>query len=82
MVDDKDIDTVMSLLPQDATYYWTQATTHRAIPCNVIAKKGKEHHLQGETYNSIDVAYEAAKRKRHQMISYSLEEVIMLYQIY
>lgn len=63
MVDDKDIDTVMSLLPQDATYYWTQATTHRAIPCNVIAKKGKEHHLQGETYNSIDVAYEAAKKK-------------------
>ena len=32
MVDDKDVDVVMRLLPRDAVYYFTQAKTHRAIP--------------------------------------------------
>lgn len=62
MVDDKDIDSVMDLLPKDAIYYWTQATTHRAIPCQTVATKGKEHHLNGNTYQHVDTAYEAACR--------------------
>lgn len=62
MVDDKDIDCVMDLLPKDAIYYWTQATTHRAIPCQTVAAKGKEHHLNGNTYQHVDTAYEAACR--------------------
>lgn len=62
MVDDKDIDSVMDLLPKDAIYYWTQATTHRAIPCQTVAAKGKEHHLNGNTYQHVDTAYEAACR--------------------
>ena len=61
MVDDKDIDTVMEMLPQNATYYWTQATTHRAIPCQTVSEKGKEHHLNGKAYKSVDIAYETAK---------------------
>ena len=32
MVDDKDVDVVMQLLPRNAVYYFTQAKTHRAIP--------------------------------------------------
>ena len=32
MVDDKDVDVVMSFLPRNAVYYFTQAKTHRAIP--------------------------------------------------
>ncbi len=60
MVDDKDIDSVMDMLPQDATYYWTQASTHRAIQCQVVAQKGKEHHLCGEQYHRVDIAYKAA----------------------
>ena len=39
MVNDKDIDVVMSLLPRDAHYYFTQAQTHRAIPAEVLAEK-------------------------------------------
>lgn len=62
MVDDKDIDSVMDLLPKDAIYYWTQATTHRAIPCQTVAAKGKEHYLNGNTYQHVDTAYEAACR--------------------
>ena len=32
MVSDKDVDVVLRLMPTDATYYFTQAHTHRAIP--------------------------------------------------
>ena len=60
MVDDKDIDHVMGLLPQDATYYWTQATTHRAIPCEAVAQRGNTHHLQGNIFQSVAEAYRAA----------------------
>lgn len=32
MVNDKDVDVVMQLMPVEAVYYFTQAATHRAIP--------------------------------------------------
>lgn len=60
MVDDKDIDHVMDLLPMDAVYYWTQATTHRAIDKHIVAQKGQVHQLQGTIYDSVATAYEAA----------------------
>ena len=60
MVDDKDIDSVMELLPKDAIYYWTQATTHRAIPSQVVAQKGLAHGLVGRVYDSVESAYMAA----------------------
>ena len=61
MVDDKDIDHVMDLLPKDAVYYWTQATTHRAIDKQIVAQKGQAHQLQGAVYDTVAIAYEAAR---------------------
>ena len=46
MVDDKDIDTVMEMLPKNATYYWTQADNHRAIPASTVAAIAEKKHLQ------------------------------------
>lgn len=60
MVDDKDIDTVMDLLPKHATYYWTQADNHRAIPAEKVAEKGLCHNLNGTTYHTVKDAYHAA----------------------
>jgi dihydrofolate synthase/folylpolyglutamate synthase len=60
MVDDKDIDSVMSLLPTDATYYWAQATTHRAIPSEQVASLGERHHLNGRDCGSVLSAYRQA----------------------
>ena len=45
MVDDKDINTVMTMLPKDATYYWTQAETKRAINHEKVKETGKSHGL-------------------------------------
>ena len=60
MVDDKDIDAVMELLPKHAAFYWTQADNHRAIPAEIVAQKAESHHLKGHIYNKVDDAYQAA----------------------
>ena len=60
MVDDKDIDSVMEMLPKNAIYYWTQATSHRAIPKEIVADKGRTHQLEGNIYNSVKEAYREA----------------------
>lgn len=60
MVDDKDIDMVMNMLPTNATYYFTQAQTKRAIPANIVKEKGKEHHLKGYVFPQVADAYNAA----------------------
>ena len=60
MVDDKDIDNVIKLLPHDATYYFTQAETHRAIPVEELVQKAKKNGLKGRGYDSVKEAYQAA----------------------
>ncbi|MBR4389330.1 MAG: bifunctional folylpolyglutamate synthase/dihydrofolate synthase [Prevotella sp.] len=60
MVDDKDIDTVLGMLPTDAVYYFTQATTHRAIPSTIVAEKAANHGLDGKPFATVADAYQAA----------------------
>lgn len=60
MVDDKDIEHVMALLPRDASYYFCKATTHRAIPESKVASIGKKYGLKGSMYRSVPEAYAAA----------------------
>lgn len=60
MVDDKDLNTVMSLLPKNAIYYWTQASSKRAIPVDIIAEKGRKYHLSGTKYMRVIEAYQKA----------------------
>jgi dihydrofolate synthase/folylpolyglutamate synthase len=62
MVDDKDIDAVMDMLPPNATYYYTQAQSKRAIPADIIEQKGKKHHFQGTAFPHVIDAYRAAIR--------------------
>lgn len=62
MVDDKDLNGVLALLPHSATYYWTQASTHRAIPATEVQKQGMTYGLQGEAFATVAKAYEVAKQ--------------------
>ena len=62
MVNDKDINGVISLLPPDATYYFTQASVKRALPAEEVMKIGNSHGLHGAAYPSVKDALEAAKR--------------------
>ena len=60
MVDDKDIDKVLDLLPKHAKFYFTKAHTKRAIPETVVLQKAKEHGLTGNSYSTVNEAYNAA----------------------
>lgn len=60
MVDDKDIDSVMALMPQNATYYFTQACTHRAIKAETVRLHGLEHGLEGTCFKDVKTAYGCA----------------------
>ena len=60
MVDDKDISTVMSLLPENAIYYFTKADNKRAIDEHEIMRLGTCLHLQSKCYPNVKSAYKAA----------------------
>lgn len=57
MVDDKDINSVMYLLPKNAIYYWTQAESKRAIKAERVAEIAIKHDLRGEIFDNVEVAY-------------------------
>ena len=60
MVDDKDIDTVMDMLPRQAQYYFTRATSKRAIDEQKVLELGCSKGLMGRAYPSVAEAYQAA----------------------
>ena len=60
MVDDKDIDAVMDMLPRNASFYFTQAQCKRATPVATVAEKAMHHNLKGLTFQSVGEAYEKA----------------------
>ncbi len=62
MVNDKDVDGVMCLLPKNAHYYFTRPQSKRAIPEKDIQRKAMTHGLAGDCYNDVPSAYTAAKK--------------------
>ena len=60
MVDDKDLHAVMSMLPDDAIYYWTQPSTHRAFPAEKVAATADDYDLHGMVFPTVLEAYQAA----------------------
>lgn len=61
MVKDKEIEKVLALLPQSATYYFTQAQTPRALEASLLHKKAATVGLQGSHYENVNVAIQAAR---------------------
>ena len=62
MVDDKDIDKVLDLLPKHAKFYFTKAKSKRALHETVVQEKAKEHGLVGNAYPTVNEAYNVAFR--------------------
>ena len=65
MVKDKDIDSVLALLPTQATYYFTQAQIERAIDGHELQQKASEHGLTGNVYAHVNEAIAASKKQAH-----------------
>lgn len=53
MANDKNIDGVLSLMPRNAIYYFTQASVARAFPVDEFAKKARQHGLSGESFRTV-----------------------------
>ena len=60
MAGDKDVDTVLSLMPAEARYYFTKASVRRAMDEKTLASKAARFHLLGDTYTNVMDAYRAA----------------------
>lgn len=65
MVNDKDINGVLAMLPKQAVYYFTQASVKRALPAEEIQCLAEKHGLQGTCFNSIESAYNKALSDSH-----------------
>ncbi|RZT93225.1 dihydrofolate synthase/folylpolyglutamate synthase [Ancylomarina subtilis] len=61
MVDDKDINEVLNLLPKKATYYFTKASIPRALNEEILKEKADKFQLIGKTYTNVSDALNAAK---------------------
>ena len=60
MVNDKDIQGVLKLLPTEASYYFTQASIPRALAANELQDLAKPLGLKGDSYPSVWEATQAA----------------------
>ncbi len=60
MVNDKDVQDSLALLPASALFYFTQAQTHRAIPSEEMRGIGESLSLHGSAYPDVRTAVEAA----------------------
>ncbi len=63
VVNDKDLSHLLSLFPEEAIYYFSQAKIPRALDAKVLLEQAGTHGLMGKTYSSVKRALSSAKRK-------------------
>lgn len=62
-VNDKEIDSILKLLPKNAVYYFCQAKIPRALDVNELEQKASNYQLKGKKYNSVQSAFIEAKNQ-------------------
>lgn len=60
VVNDKDLNSIIDLLPRQATYYFCKPDIPRGLDALILRQFFSECQLQGEAYNSVKEAYSAA----------------------
>ncbi|WP_179376791.1 bifunctional folylpolyglutamate synthase/dihydrofolate synthase [Winogradskyella wichelsiae] len=61
VVNDKDLERIIPLLPADATYYFCKPNVQRGLDAEILKKTFKKSGLIGKAYNSVGSALSAAK---------------------
>lgn len=59
-VSDKDISSMLRLLPTDASYYFCAPTNNRALPSSALLEQANAIGLKGASFTDVNVALEAA----------------------
>jgi dihydrofolate synthase/folylpolyglutamate synthase len=60
MVDDKDPEKILSLLPKNAIYYFCKADIPRGMDVDELLEHAQKHGLQGQIYHSVIQAFNSA----------------------
>ena len=60
MVNDKDITSVLKMMPRNAEYYFTQASIKRAMPADDLKNMAERFGLMGNSHPNVKEALEAA----------------------
>ncbi|WP_034041558.1 bifunctional folylpolyglutamate synthase/dihydrofolate synthase [Wocania ichthyoenteri] len=60
VVNDKDINTIVDLLPKSATYYFCKPDIPRGMDANKLKETLNKYDLVGDAYNSVNEAYKTA----------------------
>ena len=60
VVNDKDLNGIMDLLPKDATYYFCKPDLPRGLDATLLKDFFKDNGLFGKAYKSVNEAYKAA----------------------
>jgi dihydrofolate synthase/folylpolyglutamate synthase len=63
MVNDKDLDMVLPLLPEEANYYFTSSSVPRSMDSKVLAKRAREFGLKGFPFPNVEQAYRVAQKE-------------------
>ena len=63
VVNDKDLTSIIDLLPKKATYYFCKPDIPRGLNANELKKVLNDFGLIGEAYNSVNDAYKSALKK-------------------
>ena len=63
MVKDKDVTAIMSILPKNAQYYFSNAPIERAMPHKDLLKKAQAFGLKGESFDDVNIAVKAALKR-------------------
>ena len=63
MVNDKEIDSVLGMLPKQAVYYFCKPNIPRGLDADILREKALVAGLKGQTYLSVSEAYAAAREK-------------------
>lgn len=62
MAADKDVESVLRMLPPTARFYFTRASVRRAMGQDELQEKARPFGLCGEAYSTVAEAYQAALR--------------------
>lgn len=61
VVNDKNLDEILHLFPENAIYYFCRPNNLRGLEPLILKEKATSFNLNGEIYNSVSNAYQAAK---------------------
>lgn len=60
VVSDKDLSSVLPILPKNATFYFCRPNIPRGLDASELWKRAQDYDLKGQAYNSVSEAYHTA----------------------